>query len=653
MMFRSDTIKRFIVTIPDKDETRFLVLLGSRGLVQLDGAVEEEEAFATLDKKGSLLKDIISLEQKSRLLIEDLYGDEMLQGGRYSLTALSNKKTAESHAWLEKIEEKRSQYLRVEKMIEGALNNIDDQINECKRLLNLSGNVTPLEKSEYISLLYGEIGEALPGGEKYSWWAWSDNRIFALVSVARRESFKEYLELRGYHDLSAFLVRVFEKGGAEKYYSELNDRRKVLLRRREILAAAFSSLLKEWKLNLVTLRASAAAYAEIVSGAENFLHGERLSLFAGWIPLRQVAELEKILKEVYGASYFLHIYSKKEMRPWRGRVPVLLKNRGTFRPFETLVTVMGFPASGEVDPTPLAALAYVIMFGVMFGDLGQGLVLSLTGGLIWFFLRGEKSPARDIGAIMIFCGFSAAFFGLVYGSVFSNEHLLTPLLFNPMNNMGTLFFGAIGMGAVLIATGMIFGIINRILAGDILDAVFHFRGFAGLLLYGVFIFTGANLIFNMGLSVEVPAVFAALSVFMVILRPLMFKIIPGHENPLEHGLFAWFVELIVEMIETASSFLGNTISFIRAGAFALSHAGLSIAVYTLGDIVGGGISWIAVIVVGNIFIILLEGLVCSIQAMRLEYYEFFSRFYSGKGTPYIPFIIQQQKGEEISWAVTG
>ena len=652
-MFRSDKIRRFIVTIPDKDETRFLVLLGRRGLVQLDGADEKEEAFPAHGKKGSLLKDIISLEQKISLLVEELYGDEMPPGGRYTLASLSNKKTTESHAWLEEIEEKRSQYLRVEETVERAVKNIDEQIVECNKLLNLAGNFTPGEKSEYISLLYGEIGEPLRETEKSTWWAWSENRLFAMVPISQREFFREYLESRGYGDLSAFLTGVFEQGGAETYLLRLNNRREVLIRRREFLAEAFSSLLKKWRPRLMILQASAAAYTAIVSGAENFIHGERLSLFAGWIPVRNVHELKEILGEVYGASFFLHIYNKKEMRPWRGRVPVLLKNRGTLRPFETLVTVMGFPASGEVDPTPLAALAYVLMFGVMFGDLGQGLVLSLTGGLIWWLLRGQQSAVRDIGAIMVFCGFSAALFGLAYGSVFSNEHLFTPLLFNPMHNMGTLFFGAIGMGAVLIATGMIFGIINRILAGDILDAVFHFRGCAGLLLYGVFIFSAANLIFNLKLAMEVPAVLAGLSIFMVLLRPLMFRIVPGHENPLEHGLFAWFVELIVEMIETASSFLGNTISFIRAGAFALSHAGLSIAVYTLGDIVGGGLSWLGVIIVGNIFIILLEGLVCSIQAMRLEYYEFFSRFYSGKGTPYIPFIIQQQKGEEISWAVTG
>ena len=109
---------------------------------------------------------------------------------------------------------------------------------------------------------------------------------------------------------------------------------------------------------------------------------------------------------------------------------------------------------------------------------------------------------------------------------------------------------------------------------------------------------------------------------------------------MRRGVFEYLVEVAVEVIEVLSSFLGNTISFIRAGAFALSHAGLSIAVYTLAGIVGPDIlsaSALTVIIIGNIFIILLEGLICGIQSMRLEYYEFFNNFYRGEGRLFAPF----------------
>ena len=100
---------------------------------------------------------------------------------------------------------------------------------------------------------------------------------------------------------------------------------------------------------------------------------------------------------------------------------------------------------------------------------------------------------------------------------------------------------------------------------------------------------------------------------------------------------------MVEIIEMFSGFLGNTISFIRAGAFALSHAGLSIAVFTLAEIIDPSMKSagaIAAIVTGNLFIILLEGLVCSIQSMRLEYYEFFGKFFKGDGIAFFPFLLK-------------
>ena len=118
----------------------------------------------------------------------------------------------------------------------------------------------------------------------------------------------------------------------------------------------------------------------------------------------------------------------------------------------------------------------------------------------------------------------------------------------------------------------------------------------------------------------------------------------GHRPMFPHGLFEYIVETIIEIIEMFSSFLGNTISFIRAGAFALSHAGLSIAIYTLAHIItpeGYSVASIAVLVVGNIFIILLEGLVCGIQSMRLEYYEFFGKFFHGEGVEFKPFFFRK------------
>ena len=96
-----------------------------------------------------------------------------------------------------------------------------------------------------------------------------------------------------------------------------------------------------------------------------------------------------------------------------------------------------------------------------------------------------------------------------------------------------------------------------------------------------------------------------------------------------------FVEKIFEIIEMLLSFLSNTISFLRLAAFAINHAGLCMAVYILANMISGAGN-IAIAIIGNAIVIVLEGLIVAIQVLRLEYYELFSRFYSGDGRPYKP-----------------
>ncbi len=655
-MFRTSDIRRFISFVPENRAQQFLESLGRRGLVQFDYP-EQFEREGIESRGGSIsLKDLCSIREKATLLLDEIYEGEG-NGKRKIISPpdylFDSKKDLK---WLAYIERKKSQYHRVFDIIRSHIERVIEEEDECRKLFLITGDMTGTTKNILLTLLYG----SLPGGalsemasRKNVFSVSTADRILLLLPQNKLDSILADLERGGFINLTSYMQDIIQRDGPGAELKRLHRRGEELQRRLDAIDKAYSDLSRSWLGRLTAMLRSADIFYDVAEAAQKSLPGKVLTLFAGWIPLRDKIIFQELLGEVCGDSHFLHIYSRREMRPWRGKIPVLLKNTSTLRPFETLVTVMGFPASGEVDPTPLAAAAYMIMFGVMFGDVGQGLVLSLTGFIIWRLTMGEKSVIGDIGAIMIFCGFTAAFFGLLYGSVFSNEHLITPLLFNPMHSMGTLFFGAIGMGAVLIVIGMLFGIINRLIEGNVLDALFHFKGLAGLLLYIVFVYSAAGLIFDFAIHSTAAAAVVIAALAMVLFRPLFFKFIPGHEDPLENGVFAWVVELIVELIETASSFVGNTISFIRAGAFALSHAGLSVAIYTLGDIVGGGFSAIAVIVIGNIFIILLEGLVCSIQAMRLEYYEFFSRFYSGKGEPFVPFTIQQFKGEERSWAVSG
>lgn len=660
-MFRSSDIRRFLLFIPREKRLPLLEELGRGGLVQLDVPRDSEKGAFGSGGEVVSPRDLDRVEGEATSLIEKLKemtsaGDKPFGGRGAPLRPVTD--TAGAMKKLEEISRKTAQYEGVTGEIAARLERLTAEEDECRRAFECAGEISLVAEEAFLSFLYGavadeKLAEAGAGMEDLPVFGISHNgRVLLVVPLSLREKVRRHIEGHGYTDKTPWFYGILRRGGAAAVREGLLVRRRELERRRQCVEAAFKKLCREWLPELNAMAAGAGVTAAFAREAEKTLQGEALTLFVGWLPLQSYNEVTAALERVCGGVSYLHVFSRKEMRPWRGRVPVLLKNTSPLRPFERLVTVMGFPETGEVDPTPLAALAYMIMFGVMFGDVGQGLVLAAAGTMIRFFAKDKKSTAADIGVIMVYCGFTAAFFGLLYGSVFSNEHLIAPLLFSPMHRMGDLFFGAIGMGAVLIVLGMAFGIVNRLSGGNVLDAVFHFHGMAGLLLYLVFIYVAAGLVFEY--TIDHLAGYAALgALVMIFFRPLLFRVIPGHEDPLENGVFAWVVELIVEIIETASSFVGNTISFVRAGAFALSHAGLSIAVYTLAGIVDGTFATAAVIVIGNIFIICLEGLVCSIQAMRLEYYEFFSRFYSGKGEPFVPFTLPELKGEERLWVVSG
>jgi len=417
---------------------------------------------------------------------------------------------------------------------------------------------------------------------------------------------------------------------------------KVSLRKNE---KSFEDLKGKWIHKLETLYNYYISLRKFDETKGMLLRSKEIVFINGWIVKEDLNKINSLLRNNCHNGFVSLVASSESYS--QDDIPVALKNNKFFRAFELLVKNAGIPSTIEKDPTPLASIAFVIMFGMMFGDIGQGIVLVLTG-IIMKYLSVKKSLSQNIsdGAVILMtCGTSASFFGVLYGSVFSYEHI-TPLWFHPMDNMMDLFFAAIMLGVVLISLGLIMNIVNSYSSGFKTEALFGTKGIAGL-----YIYIGSLVLFIRYLKLNIFPQFYELIVVLVIplfiflLRNILGYFFLKMKNPFPHGIFEYIVESIVEIIEMFSSFLGNTISFIRAGAFALSHAGLSIAIYTLAKIVNPeiiSIGSLSIIIIGNIFIILLEGLLCSIQSMRLEYYEFFGKFFKGDGKEFQPFSLNKK-----------
>jgi len=286
--------------------------------------------------------------------------------------------------------------------------------------------------------------------------------------------------------------------------------------------------------------------------------------------------------------------------------PLVLENPWWARPFELFARAIGVPARNEVDPSLLLAAIVPLLFGYMFGDVGQGLVL-FFGGL---FLRKRFAVAR----VVMVGGAAATFFGFLFGSVFSREDLIPALWLHPMAEPLTLLGVPLLAGALLIALGQVLAAVEARWGGRLGHWM---QAEAGMLvLYVGLLLTLANRDFLW---------LAAAGLLWFVFGHAL------HERSLGASLGG-----IGAAIEHGFQLAVNTLSFARVGAFALAHAGLSSAIVSLADAAGNPVGSAIIMLVGNVVVIVLEGLVVSIQTTRLVLFEFFIRFLRGEGRAFRP-----------------
>jgi V/A-type H+-transporting ATPase subunit I len=355
-------------------------------------------------------------------------------------------------------------------------------------------------------------------------------------------------------------------------------------------------------------------------------HTEESFYLLGWVPEE---EAEAFTQAIAGQGG-MYITLIEDPATISGHTPpVRLRNNALFRPFEALVKLYGLPSYGEADPTPLMALTYTALFGVMFGDLGQGAVLFIVS-----LLLSRRMPALRIGCYL---GVSSMAFGWCYNSVFGFEGILPhgPWTFPVLERTTDTLGYTLWIGAVFITAVMLINVVNAIRQRDIVKLLGP-NGLFGLALYWEIVllllpFLGFTPSFLPG-GILLGA--SALPILIIFLRVPIAKLLrrgrtEGHGQPLGEYL----LESFFEMIEVLLSYVTNTISFMRVGAYAISHASMMMVVLLL----AGHRNWV-VIAAGNIIVMGLEGILVGIQVLRLEFNEMFGRFYNGGGRPYMPFM---------------
>ena len=395
----------------------------------------------------------------------------------------------------------------------------------------------------------------------------------------------------------------------------------------------------------------------------NFKSSSRTVIFTGWLPSSKKEKLTRKIKKACEDRCYLEWNQAGSEGAIGDEIPVRFNNPKTLAPFQMLVKNFGIPKYGTIDPTPFVMPLYLAMFGLMFGDVGQGLVLAILGilGVSSWKKNQAKQGLCNLAWLVIWCGCSSMLFGVLFGSYFGMG-LVPPLWFDfhgiisgqshyksTVNDIFDILRITIYFGISVIFLGLLFNWINIIREKKWAELIFDKGG-----VLGGWIYAGGIYVVSYMISRDYKELPPGMALFLLVGLPALLLFIkePYHYFKHESGqaeeesnllfalinfLMGWFVELL----EIFSGYLSNTLSFMRVAGLGIAHVCLMISFFTIAGMTSG-IASIGILILGNILVICLEGLSAGIQALRLNYYEFFTKFFHGTGKLYTPISLNSK-----------
>ncbi|MCL1935993.1 MAG: hypothetical protein FWF57_06435 [Defluviitaleaceae bacterium] len=332
--------------------------------------------------------------------------------------------------------------------------------------------------------------------------------------------------------------------------------------------------------------------------SENFI------LYKGYMSVEQAVDLDRKTENIREILFWRKDITDENAKNNIKNIPVKLKNNFFVKPFEFFVKSYSHPLYNEIDASFIIAVLYPIFFGLMFGDVGQGAFIIISSIVL-------KPPVRNIG---ITIGISSMFFGFMYGSIFGFEHIIPAFLIIPATNISNIILFSVFFGVFIIILSILVNVFVGIKQKDYARIWEGPNSLVGLLFY-----IGLVMIYLFSINI-----------FTIIITFPFFAQIILEIKKEPKNIFG----IVIETFEYLLAYITNTFSFIRIGAIILSHSAMMGAVFMLTRNFGL-LSSILFIGLGNIFVMSLEIMISHIQAIRLNYYEVFSRFYRGGGKEFI------------------
>ena len=443
-------------------------------------------------------------------------------------------------------------------------------------------------------------------------------------------------------------------------FNELTEKLKALSDEQREVEKKIHDLVKKEEKRLVEVWSNLRVNELIFLIQDHFKSSARTVIFTGWLPSSKKERLTQKIKEACGNRCYLEWNEAGSETAIRGEVPVRFNNPKILAPFQMLVSNFGIPEYGTIDPTPFVMPLYLSMFGLMFADVGQGFILVILGILGVFSLRNNenKTGLYQLSWLIIWCGFTSVLFGALFGSYFGMR-LFPPLWFDFHGIVSghtehesfvkdifdilaiTLYFGIF-----VIFLGLLFNWINFIRTRrNWMELFFDKGGILGGWIYGGGICVAFYMVahdykeFPSGVTMSLLVGLPALLLFIKEPYHFLKHEMEGSEKKFNvFTLLNFLMGWIVELLEIFSGYLSNTLSFMRVAGLGIAHVCLMISFFTLAGMTSGFYS-VLILIFGNILVIGLEGLSAGVQALRLNYYEFFTKFFHGTGKLYTPISL--------------
>ena len=659
-MARTTPMNLVELMVMKNDIRPVLEFLGKKGNFQFQNHKSDSSKVSDASRSGEALnpeRDLFVKLQDARafLNIQDIDSEMVAQS-----SGADEKAVSVAEKFLSDIEELKKRQVEVS----DELKRVRESKEEADSFKNLKVPFSELDHLSFLSLKIGKIDPAvfdelsISVGNRAIVVPLGDDKSKIMAASSKKARFSLDSELKKY-GFVPFEIPADFKGVPDDVLAGLEAKLCECKKAVDYIEEEKRNMAKTHEDLLRSLLASFAISAQIVDVQNNLESTSLVYRITGWIPSDSCHSMMKDMDMLTEGRIAIRVYNPFEVPSvinGTEQVPVRLTHGKLVGAFERMIFSYGSPVYGAIDPTPFVAIFFTILFGIMFGDAGQGFIFLLMGILMNFKVI-KVGGWNKFAPIFMAIGCSSMIMGLLTGEFFGNEELLKPVALAITGLFGEphapilhlmpdgsehsiktmfMFFGVtVGVGFIINSVGLVLNIVNNFLMRRIPKALFGKNGLSGAVFFWYVVVMVIRIVVA-GHSVNLTdGIIIGTTLFLTMFSEPIHRLME-HEKPvLENGLFAAVIEAVVELLETLISYMSNSISFIRVGAFGLAHAVLGFIILTLSEMAGP--AYLGVMLVGNAIVVVLEGMIVAIQVIRLQYYEFFSKFFNETGREFKPF----------------